>query len=172
MILSLILAIWRSPISYQRLQPARQAVTITVIATSHGTWPAAGRCLRPQEHFHFPPIMPVNQPSNIYREQMSSEYHGLALWDPKPVERLYKEPGHVSIGDVGYLDNGTFMRMLNVTLPWNDPLNKLLVIPDEYECIESAHFLDVRNNEFREAEYRSPHVSKVPGNLQARRHSE
>ncbi len=90
------------------------------------------------------------------------------MWDPKPVENLYKEPGHVSIGDVGYLDNGAFMRMFNVTLPWDDPSNKLLVKPDKYECIEPR---DVRNNEVREGEYYSPHVSKVE-NLRANQYEE
>ena len=113
--------------------------------------------------------MPLNQPSNVYREQMSSEYHGLALWDPKPDKTLYREPGHVSIGDVGYLDNGTFTRMLNVTLPWDDPSNNLIVKPDKYECITRTHFRDIRN--IHEAEYRSPHVSKIE-NLRPREHSE
>ena len=64
--------------------------------------------------------MSVHQPSNVYRERLSSLNHGLALWDPKPVENLYN---HISIGDVGYLlENGAFMRLFNVTLPWDDPV--------------------------------------------------
>ena len=78
-----------------------------------------------------------DQPFNIYQEQLSFLDHGLALWDPRPVKGLYKQPGHVSIGDVGYLDNGTFMRMFNVTLPWDHPSNKLLgKTPDKYKRIE------------------------------------
>jgi len=115
--------------------------------------------------------MSVNEPYNIYREQLSSAYHGLALWNPKPVKNLYKEPGHVSIGDVGYLDNGAFMRMFNVTLPWDDPSNKLLVKPDKYECIEPNDFRNVRTNEVREGEYCSPQVSKVE-NLRANQYEE
>ena len=106
--------------------------------------------------------MSVDQPFNIYREQLSSLYHGLALWDPKPVENLHKRPGgRVSIGDVGYLYNGAFMRMFNVTLPWNDPLNKLLGTPEKYERIKPCHSGNVLDNEIREGEYCTPHVSKV-----------
>jgi hypothetical protein len=116
-------------------------------------------------------IMSVDEPFNIYREQLSSRYHGLALWDPTPVENLYKQPGHVSIGDVGYLDNGAFMRMFNVTIPWDDPSNKLLGEPGKYEIIEPSYFGNVRDTEIREGEYCAPHVSKVD-NIAADSHEE
>ena len=115
--------------------------------------------------------MSVDEPFNIYREHLSSKYHGLALWDPKPVENLFKQPGHVSIGDVGYLDNGAFMRMFNVTLPWDDPANRLLGKPGKYELIEPSCSGNVRDSEIREGEYYTPHVSKVD-NVGADRHEE
>ena len=115
--------------------------------------------------------MSVDQPFNIYREQLSSLYHGLALWNPKPVENLHKRPSHVSIGDVGYLDNGTFMRMFNVTLPWDDPSNKLIGNPEKYEHIELCYHDNVRNDEIRDGEYYTPHVSKVD-NVGANTHEE
>ena len=114
--------------------------------------------------------MPVDQPFNIYREQLSSLYHGLALWNPKPVENLYKQPRHVSIGDVGYLDNGTFMRMFNVTLPWDDPSNRLLGRPGKYKIIDPSHSGNVRHDEIREGEYYT-HVHKID-NVGADRHEE
>ena len=115
------------------------------------------------------PIMSVlDQPFNIYREQLSSLYHGLALWDPKPVEDLHRRPGHVSIGDVGYLDNGGFIRIFNVTLPWDDPSNRLLGEPEKYKCIIPT---GVRKNEIREGEYHTSHVSKVD-NVGASSHEE
>ena len=112
--------------------------------------------------------MSVDQPFNIYREQLSSLHHGLALWDPKPVDT---QPGHVSIGDVGYLDNGAFMRMFNVTLPWDDPSNELLEKPEKYERIKPRHSGNVRDNKIREGEYYTPEVSKVD-NVGADRHDE
>ena len=116
--------------------------------------------------------MSVGEPFNIYREQLSSLYHGLALWQAKPLENLFKKPGHVSIGDVGYLDNGAFMRMFNVTLPWDDPSNSLLgKPPDKYDRIEPSYSGNVRTYEIREGEHYSPHVSKVD-NVGADRHEE
>ena len=104
--------------------------------------------------------MLVDPPFNIYREQLSSLHHGLALWDPKPVKNLYKQPGHVSIGDVGYLDNGTFMRMFNVTLPWDDPSNQLLGKPGDYEHINPKYF-GSRDNEIHEGDQYTPNVSPI-----------
>jgi hypothetical protein len=122
--------------------------------------------------YHFLPIMSVDQPFNIYRELLSSHYHGLALWDPKPVENFHKQPDHVSIGDVGYLENGTFIRMFNVTLPWDDPSNKLLGKPPEkYERLEPINLGNVRLNKIREGEYYTPYVSKVD-NVGANTHEE
>ena len=115
--------------------------------------------------------MSVDQPFNIYREHLSSHNHGLALWDPKPDDNLYKQPGHVSIGDVGYLDDGAFMRIFNVTLPWDDPSNKLLGRPGKYEPIEPSDFSNVRDTETREGEYYTVHVSKID-NIGADRYEE
>ena len=115
--------------------------------------------------------MSVDQPFNIYREQLSSQYHGLALWDPKPVENLHKQPDHVSIGDVGYLYNGAFIRMFNVTLPWDDPSNGLLGKPEKYERIKPSDFGSICDNEIREGEYYTLRVSKVD-NIGADRHEE
>jgi hypothetical protein len=67
--------------------------------------------------------MPVKHPFNIYREQLWPLYHGSALRKPNPVEGIYD---HVSIGDVGYVYEGGFIRMFNVTLSWDDESNKTL----------------------------------------------
>ena len=111
--------------------------------------------------------MPVDQPFNVYREQLTSKYHGLALWNPKPVNGLYDHCGHVSIGDVGYLDDGDFIRLFNVTIPWDDSSNENFGKPEKYEVLKQGR---IRENEFYEAEYHSPHVSKVEnaGNVQAK----
>ncbi|KAF8493496.1 hypothetical protein F5888DRAFT_1618017 [Russula emetica] len=116
--------------------------------------------------------MPVDQPFNIYREQLSSQYRGLALWDPNPVQGLFKDPGpgHVSIGDVGYLDNGTFMRIFNVKLPRDDPSNTFIEIPEGYKPLNREHFDNVRHSAVRQEEYQS-HVSKVD-NVAANTHDD
>ncbi|KAF8474361.1 hypothetical protein DFH94DRAFT_673102, partial [Russula ochroleuca] len=112
--------------------------------------------------------MPVDQPVNVYQEQLSSQYLGIALWNPNPVKRLY-DCGHISIGDVGYLCDGDFIRMFNVTLPWNDPSNTKLGKPEEYKTLEQGHFVNVRDIELGEVEYFSSHVSteESAGNVYA-----
>jgi hypothetical protein len=101
--------------------------------------------------------MPPIPPWNIYREQLSSLFHGFALWEPEPVKGLYDK---VSIGDVGYISNGVFYRMFNVTLPWNDPSNRRLGIPYSYKRLDcSGEFVNVRNATFGRGDYNTPNVS-------------
>ena len=112
--------------------------------------------------------MTVDQPFNIHQEQLSSQYHGLALWNPNPVEGLFPDPGHVSIGDVGYLDNGAFMRIFNVNLRRDHSSNKFIKIPEGYRRIEWDY--RTRRSEVPQQEYYS-HVSKVD-NVRANTHAE
>ena len=74
--------------------------------------------------------MSVEEPYNVYREQISSLSRGHALWNPNPVEGVYSQ---VSIGDVGYISGGAFIRMFNVTLSWDDESNKALGEPCCYD---------------------------------------
>ena len=80
--------------------------------------------------------MPREQPPNIYRDQLTSLYHGLALWNPDPVEDIYDQ---VSIGDVGYISSeGRFIRFFNVTLPWDSQSNRRLAQPEPYDPLTQA----------------------------------
>jgi hypothetical protein len=97
--------------------------------------------------------MPVERPSDVYREQLSSLYHGLALWKLNP-EGFYD---HVSIGDVGDVSEGAFIRMFNVTLPWDDQLNKTFGIPDRYNFLNLDNFT-IRREALDRVEYCSRHV--------------
>ena len=113
--------------------------------------------------------MPVDQPFSIYREQLSSQYHGLALWDPNPVQVLFNDFdfGHVSIGDVGYLNNGAFIRLFNVELPDNRS-NKFIELPPEgYKPLKWERD-NVRRSEVHQEKYHSLAVEldrgKVKGN--------
>ena len=103
----------------------------------------------------------VDQPSNIYRKQLSSKLHGLALWNPTPVQGLFNDPGHVSIGDVGYLDNGTFMRIFNVNLPRDNPSNKFIEIPEGYKPLKQEYLNNVYRSEVHQEEYHTHLSSKV-----------
>ena len=99
--------------------------------------------------------MPVESPTDIYRQQLTSLYHGLALWKPNPVEAIYDR---VSIGDVGYISSeGIFIRMFNVTLPSNSQSNRRLAEPEPYDPLTLAHI--IREN-FGQVDYYTRHVSR------------
>ena len=112
--------------------------------------------------------MRVDPPSTIYRDQLSSLFHGLALWDPN---RPNGPGGYakVSIGDVGYLHEGMFIRMFNVTLPWNDPSNILLITPEPYDLLDCHPFDNVVSAPFERVDHYSRFVTaeKNTGNFQA-----
>ncbi|KAF8497035.1 kinase-like domain-containing protein [Russula emetica] len=102
------------------------------------------------------PFQPF-QPFCIYQEQLSSIYHGLALWKPNPV--LYDR---VSIGDVGYVNNeGAFIRLFNVTLPWDDESNKTLALGDPlyYDPLRPDSFT-IRSETFGKSDHYSRRVSR------------
>jgi hypothetical protein len=98
-------------------------------------------------------------PSNVYRERLSSLYHGCALWKPEPVGNLYNK---VLIGDVGYIYNGFFYRMFNVMDSWNKspPANQRLGEPDQYKPLDEGLFNNIRRSRFEKGDYHSPNVSR------------
>ena len=96
-----------------------------------------------------------SRPSTVYREQLSSPIHGCALWDPEPAG-IYDK---VSIGDVGFVREGYFFRMFNVTLQWDDPLNKRLGQPDYYKPLEWGQFANVHKTSLEKGDYSTPNVS-------------
>jgi hypothetical protein len=109
--------------------------------------------------------MSVRQPYDIYQEQLTTPNRGLALWKPKPVEDIYD---HVSIGDVGYISEGSFIRLFNVTLPWDDELNRKHERgPERYNPLT---FKGVDRDTFRQVDYYSSGVTREEnaGNRQAR----
>jgi len=100
--------------------------------------------------------MPVKHPFNIYREQLWPLYHGFAVWKPNPVEGSYNQ---VSIGDVGYIYEGVFIRMFNVMLPWDDVLNRKLGKPGRYDPLSSGSF-SIRRETFGKVDYYSRRVAR------------
>jgi hypothetical protein len=109
----------------------------------------------------------VYEPSSVYREQLTSLYHGHALWEPSPIRTLYDQ---VTIGDVGYVNEGFFHRMFNVTLPWNHASNNRLGEPDHYKPLDWGPFANIREATLAKGDYYSRNVSTQDnsGNMQAR----
>jgi hypothetical protein len=91
----------------------------------------------------------------LYREQLTSLYHGHALWEPDP-QNLYQQ---VSIGDVGYMQEGSFRRMFNVLLEWDDPLNRTTVKPEPYPRLDVGPFPNIRRSPFSKGDYHPGHVT-------------
>ena len=112
-------------------------------------------------------LMPVDPPFNVYRDQLTSLSHGLALWNPNPPKQIYNR---VSIGDVGYLQKGTFIRMFNVILPSDHSSNRTLGNPEPYEPLDCGPFANTLEEHFDRVDHYSRHVSAVTnaGNMQAR----
>ena len=65
----------------------------------------------------------------------------------------------VSIGDVGYINEGLFCRMFNVTLPWDDPSNNKLGHVEFYQPLDCGHFVNSHETPFVKGNYHSPNVS-------------
>jgi hypothetical protein len=124
----------------------------------------------PSSYSSVPTNTEGSRPWNLYREQLSSLYHGVALWEPRPVNALYDT---VSIGDVGYINEGRFYRMFNVTLPWDHPSNTRLGKPDHYEPLDWEPS-NIHEATLGKGDYHTPNVSSQDnsGNMEARERCE
>jgi hypothetical protein len=103
-------------------------------------------------------FMPVGPPpvSKVYQDQMTTLFHGLALWNPNPPKEIYDK---VSIGDVGYLHEGCFIRMFNVMLPWSHESNRTLGQPELYEPLDCSPFANTLKRQFDGVKHCSRYVS-------------
>jgi hypothetical protein len=111
--------------------------------------------------------MPVDLPSvsKVYQDQLTTLSHGLALWNPNPPKEIYDK---VSIGDVGYLHEGSFIRMFNVILPWSHESNRTLGEPEPYESLDCGPFANTLKRQFDRVKHCSRYVSETnAGNRQA-----
>ena len=111
--------------------------------------------------------MPAVTPFDVYRDQLAALSLGVALWNPNPPKEFYD---YVSIGDVGYLYEGTFIRMFNVMLKWDDPLNRKLGVPEPYEPLDCGQFANTMESRFEGVDHYSRYVSTEPNssNIHAR----
>ena len=112
--------------------------------------------------------MSVDSPpvSKVYQDQMTTLSHGLALWNPNPPKETYDK---VTIGDVGYLYDGSFIRMFNVILPWSHESNRTLGQPEPYEPLDCGPLTDTLKRQFDRVKHYSRYVSaeRNAGNRQA-----
>ncbi|KAI0343808.1 hypothetical protein BDW22DRAFT_1304140, partial [Trametopsis cervina] len=69
--------------------------------------------------------------AQVYAEQLLPKGHGFPLWIPEPSSQF----GEILLGDVGYIWDGSFFRLFNVTLPRGHPVNRRGV-PEGFEHLE------------------------------------
>jgi len=110
----------------------------------------------PSSYSSVPTNREVGKPWDVYQKELSSLQHGIALWDPRPVGALYDR---VSIGDVGFINEGHFYRMFNAILPWNDPSNTRLGEPEPYPPLDLGPFPNTRSRTLAKGDYYSRNVS-------------
>jgi hypothetical protein len=101
------------------------------------------------------PVDPHPVPK-VYQDQMTTLSHGLALWNPDPPKENYDK---VSIGDVGYFHEGSFIRMFNVMLPWSHESNRTLGEPEPYESLDCGPFASTLRRQFDRVKHCSRYVS-------------
>ena len=100
--------------------------------------------------------MQDDPPFNVYRDQLSSLNYGLALWNPSPLKPIYD---HVSIGDVGYVREGLFIRLFNVVLPWDHKSNTAMGQPEPYESLDCGQYSQNLQGPLRQQQHFSRNVS-------------
>ena len=83
--------------------------------------------------------------AEVYAEQLLSKAHGLPLWIPEP-----SKFGEVLIGDVGYVYDGSFYRLFNVTRSPDHPINQG-GLPDNFEVLEYDSCLLHRVDQYLDA---------------------
>lgn len=76
----------------------------------------------------FPLILFIMAFQNIYATEMYSLGNGYALWEPSP-GGYYRQAEPF---DVGYIRDGQFFRMFNITLDASHPSNALFGVPDHF----------------------------------------
>jgi len=104
--------------------------------------------------------------SKVFQDQITTPSYGLALWNPDPPKEIYNK---VSIGDVGYLHEGSFIRMFNVMLPWSHESNRTLGEPEPYQPLDCGPFANTLKRQFDKVKHCSRYVSAETnaGNWQA-----
>ena len=94
--------------------------------------------------------------SKVYQDQLATPSYGIALWNANPPKEIYDK---VSIGDIGYLHEGSFIRMFNVMLPWSHESNRTLGRPEPYESLDCGPFANTLKRQFDRVKHCSRNVS-------------
>ncbi|KAJ3554389.1 hypothetical protein NM688_g3138 [Phlebia brevispora] len=82
----------------------------------------------------------MGQPAEIYAKQLSSYSYGYPLWFPDAISTA----GEPQLGDVGYINNGRFLRLFNITVGPGHPWNRRYGVPHNFTplCLPEEYTLD------------------------------
>ncbi|KZT65362.1 hypothetical protein DAEQUDRAFT_531069 [Daedalea quercina L-15889] len=69
---------------------------------------------------------------DVYAHELLPLGYGYPLWDPSPDPKA----GEIEIGDVGFMENGQFVRLFNPTLPREHPVNRTWGLPKDFRKLE------------------------------------
>lgn len=87
------------------------------------------------QHRYRSTTMPTNDLKawDVYARQLMMVGHGYPLWNPQPNKRRSSDSFDppVQIGDVGYVSNGTFIRLFNATKDAHDEINQAHGVPSD-----------------------------------------
>ena len=71
---------------------------------------------------------------DVYAQELLPLGYGYPLWDPSPDPHS----GAIEIGDVGFIENGQFVRLFNPTLPREHPVNRVWGLPKDFRRLDIA----------------------------------
>lgn len=89
----------------------------------------------------------------VYASELAPRGRGTPLWYPEP-----SESGEVEIGDVGFLQDGGFHRLFNITVDETHPFNKDGV-PEGFTPLTDKPRINFRPGDIPKGPLTSRHVS-------------
>lgn len=85
----------------------------------------------------------MGQAAAVYAEQLSSQSLGHPLWFPEPTKA-----GETQIGDVGYIENGQFHRLFNITVAADHQWNAYVGVPEGFAPIDIPEYHRQRKSNY------------------------
>jgi len=101
-----------------------------------------------------------HRPCDTFRETLAINYpdYGHALWEPSP-GGLHDA---VEVGDVGFIRNGCFHRLFNISLPGDHPSHQKFGVPESHEPLRLENFIHEGTEGTKDFCSKSANLSRVP----------
>ena len=86
--------------------------------------------------------MSHTQAALTYAKALRNLGYGEPQWQPEP----HDEDGEVLLGDVGFVEDGRFCRLFNVTRSADDPIHEKSGVPTGFKVLEYNENALIRKN--------------------------